>query len=280
MAWPLLVLGAAAALKTAGAISGSFEAAGKAKVAKIAARSQAATAATQAYIGQRNLEISESTERIANTLAESEAATSRARTRANALVAEAGAAMADLNAQGAERQAQSALYQGERAIAALTLQSGQLAGKQRAALAANGIDLGEGSAAELQASTDTMAAIDVSTLAANAANAAWGYRSEAVNSSSQAAMSRVTAEADAKLAEIDTANRLAAAKTGARIDALAREGTLSAGIANANIEGAWARAQYRSIDPKREQFKSLLGSSASVASSWYSFGQSLPGGGK
>jgi hypothetical protein len=64
--------------------------------------------------------------------------------------------IAGINARIAELGAQSALNQGQQQVGALTLKAGQIKSSQRAAMAANGIDLGEGNAAEVQASTDIM----------------------------------------------------------------------------------------------------------------------------
>ena len=105
------------------------------------------------------------------------------------------ATLADTNARIAELGAQSTLMQGQRQIGALTLKAGQLKSSQRAAMAANGIDLGVGSAAEVQASTDIMKEIDSNTLEANAVRSAWGYRSQAVNFQNEALTKRATAGA-------------------------------------------------------------------------------------
>jgi hypothetical protein len=106
----------------------------------------------------------------------------------------AQAAIADTNARIAELGAQSALQQGQQQVAALTMQAGQLKSRQRAAMAANGIDLGVGNAAEVQASTDIMKEIDSATLEANAVRNAWGYRTQAVNYQNEALMSRASAK--------------------------------------------------------------------------------------
>ena len=103
------------------------------------------------------------------------------------------AALADTNARIAEIGAQSTLNQGQQQVANLTLKAGQLKGSQRAAMAANGIDLGEGNAAEVQASTDIMKEIDSNTLTANAVRSAWGYRTQAVNFQNDALMKRAGA---------------------------------------------------------------------------------------
>ena len=105
------------------------------------------------------------------------------------------AALADVNARIAELGAQSALDQGQKQVGALTMQAGQLKSKQRAALAANGVDLGEGNAAEIQASTDIMKETDKNTLEANAVRTAWGYRTQATNYQNEAIVDRGTASA-------------------------------------------------------------------------------------
>ena len=104
------------------------------------------------------------------------------------------AAIADTNARIAELGAQSTLAQGQQQVANLTLKAGQLKGTQRATMAANGIDLGEGNAAEIQASTDIMKETDKNTLEANAVRSAWGYRTQAVNFQNEALMKRAGAD--------------------------------------------------------------------------------------
>lgn len=107
---------------------------------------------------------------------------------------ESQARMAEVNARIAEMGAQSALNQGHKQAASLTLRAGQMKSTQRAAMAANGIDLGEGSAAEVQASTDTMKDIDQNQILANAVQSAWGYRMQGVNHQNEALMARADAK--------------------------------------------------------------------------------------
>jgi hypothetical protein len=108
--------------------------------------------------------------------------------------------IADINARISELGAQSALNQGQQQVGALTLKAGQIKSSQRAAMAANGIDLGEGNAAEVQASTDIMKEIDANTLIANAVRSAWGYRTQGTNYQNEAAMGRATASTISPLA--------------------------------------------------------------------------------
>ena len=88
----------------------------------------------------------------------------------------AQAAAADTNAKLAELAAQDELRQGERQVGQVTLQYGELRGRQRATIAANGIALDEGSAAEIQEGTDLMRDIDRATIEVNASRAAFGQR--------------------------------------------------------------------------------------------------------
>ncbi len=103
------------------------------------------------------------------------------------------AEMARINARIAELGARSAFERGQKEVASLTMQAGQLKSRQRASMAANGIDLGEGNAAEIQASTEIMKELDKNTLEANAVRSAWGYRTEAANLESTALMKKGSA---------------------------------------------------------------------------------------
>jgi hypothetical protein len=79
------------------------------------------------------------------------------------------------NALIAERAAASAVVQGQAEAANASTRGAQVIGAQRAALAANGVDVNSGSAADLQASTQYVTNRDVTTITANAARAAMGY---------------------------------------------------------------------------------------------------------
>ncbi len=103
------------------------------------------------------------------------------------------AKMADTNARIAELGAQSTLMQGQSEVGRLTMRAGAIKSSQRASMAANGIDLGVGNAAELQASTDLMKEIDSNQITANAVRNAWGYKLSAVNSSNDALIKSATA---------------------------------------------------------------------------------------
>ncbi|WP_039052158.1 virion core protein, T7 gp14 family [Bordetella avium] len=104
------------------------------------------------------------------------------------------ASIADIDARIAELGAQQELLRGQQEVGRLTLGAGQLKGQQRAALAASGIDLGEGSAAEVQVWTDMLKDIDASTLTANAVRSAWGHRIQGVSLQGEARMTRAQAK--------------------------------------------------------------------------------------
>jgi len=104
------------------------------------------------------------------------------------------AQMAEMNAHLAETAAQTELLKGQQHSAALTLQAGHLKSRQRAVLAANGVDLGEGSAAEMLASTELMKEVDKQMAQVNAVRNAWGHRMQKANCQAQAVMARASAK--------------------------------------------------------------------------------------
>ena len=104
------------------------------------------------------------------------------------------AAIADINARMAEQSAQVELQRGEREYQSSRLKTAGLKGRQRASLAANGVDLGVGSAAEILTSTDVMGEIDANTIQANAVRSAWGYRTQATSYQNEALMKRASAD--------------------------------------------------------------------------------------
>lgn len=105
------------------------------------------------------------------------------------------ASLADINAQTAESTAQSALLAGDRQEQSVRLRTAQLKSKQTVALAANGVDLSQGSALRTLTDTDVMGDIDANTVKANAVRAAWGYRTQATSFQNQALTSRAGASA-------------------------------------------------------------------------------------
>lgn len=99
------------------------------------------------------------------------------------------------NAQIAEWQAQDAIRQGQDQEQSSRMQYAATKSSQRAALAANGVALDEGSAVDVLTSTDYLNEMDASTIQANAARSAWGYRTQGTSYSDNAASLRAGAGA-------------------------------------------------------------------------------------
>lgn len=167
-----------------------------------------------------------------------------------------------VNAQIAEMGAQAELQKGEHQVASLTLQAGQLKGRQRAAMAANGIDLGEGNAAEIQASTEIMKEIDKNQIEQNAIRSAWGYRTQGaaqqIDANTQATNIQIKGMQDASQIRIQGARDLFSIQTQG-----AREAWELRSAANANY------AASNSISPDRAFTGSLISGAQGVADSWY-----------
>lgn len=104
-------------------------------------------------------------------------------------------AVASNNAQIAQDQQRFALINGEQEEQASQLKTAALMGDQRAALAANGVDLGEGSANEILATSKFMGARDALTIRDNAARQAWAYGQQAKGFGNEAAIDTATAKA-------------------------------------------------------------------------------------
>lgn len=103
--------------------------------------------------------------------------------------------IADINARMAESTAQGTLLTGQREEQKSRIATANLKGTQRANLAANGVDLGVGSARNILTTTDVMGEIDANTIQANAVRSAWGYRAQAANFTNQANGARSAAGA-------------------------------------------------------------------------------------
>lgn len=100
------------------------------------------------------------------------------------------------NARITEVQAKDAEARGVQAADVSRSKTRQLAGTQRATMAANGVDLGVGSAVRIQNDTEYFGEVDSNTILDNAAREAWGYRAQGSNFSNQATMMRARAAAE------------------------------------------------------------------------------------
>jgi hypothetical protein len=102
--------------------------------------------------------------------------------------AEFNAQVANNNAIIAAQQRSSTLQQGEVEAHKSMRDQAQMIGAQRAQMAANGIDLTQGSAQDILASTKFLGGIDVNTIQSNAARQAWGYEVQGMNDKNAATM--------------------------------------------------------------------------------------------
>ena len=103
------------------------------------------------------------------------------------------------NAVAAEYAAKDAILRGQRDELTTRLEYKQIKGKQRAAFAANGVVVDEGSALDVVLDTVAIGEFDALTVRSNAAKEAFNYREQGEEFSSQAWMQTVAGK-DAKRA--------------------------------------------------------------------------------
>lgn len=89
------------------------------------------------------------------------------------------------NKKIAKINAEDAITRGEGAVDVYKKQAAQVQGAQKAALAAQGIEIDSGSAAQIQYETEKQMITDVKTIKNNAWREAWGYKVEAINLSTE-----------------------------------------------------------------------------------------------
>lgn len=102
--------------------------------------------------------------------------------------------ISNINARQAEFTAQKTLEAGQRQAGAVTMKYGKVKGAQRAAMAASGGVIGEGSYAAVEATNDLMKEIDVYTINANTVRAAENARTQSTNYGIQATMLGVSSK--------------------------------------------------------------------------------------
>jgi len=121
--------------------------------------------------------------------------------------AESSAQLEEYNAAVAEIQAKDAEVRGAQEASRFRQRTRALIGEQRAGFAAGNIDVGFGSAVDVQADTAFLGEIDALTVRTNAAREAWGFRVEAEDRTQQAKIDR---EAGANAAAAGKARQSAA----------------------------------------------------------------------
>jgi hypothetical protein len=121
-----------------------------------------------------------------------QAQTQQNQLKSQAMSLEFQSKMAEINARQAEFGAQGIAQAGERQAGAVSMKSGLVKGAARASLAARGVQLGEGSAAELIGTNDLMKEIDMLTINSNTVRAAENARTQSVNYQNQASLLSVS----------------------------------------------------------------------------------------
>jgi len=113
------------------------------------------------------------------------------------------------NATMAEYAAQDAQRRGEEDAAAISRKAAGLKGTQRALMAARGLDLGVGTAAEIQDQTDFFGETDAATARFNASRDAWAYRAQGQDMMQQGKWAARNANAQAFSTLLGTAGSVA-----------------------------------------------------------------------
>lgn len=108
----------------------------------------------------------------------------------------AQAQIADNNAVIAGWQAADAERRGALKATQSRIQTVQLEGTQRAAMAANGVDLASDTPQRIVTDTEQFGKIDANTIIDNAAREAWGYRTQVTNYRNDAGLLRSRADAE------------------------------------------------------------------------------------
>ena len=130
------------------------------------------------------------------------AASSLAQGAAEARAAESAGdfsrSQAEENARLQELQADDIEKKGQQEASLFRRKARGLIGKQRAALAAQGIDIGVGTAADVQAETAEIAEQDASQIRINAIRQAFGVRTAAINTRAQGEFDQIAGRAAAR----------------------------------------------------------------------------------
>lgn len=107
--------------------------------------------------------------------------------------------MFQMNSRLAEMQADDAIRRGDRAAYLYKKDVKRTIGNQRAALAAQGIEVNDGSALEVQMDTASQGEIDALTIKNNAYREAWGYKMEALTASSRGEYASISSKFDSSM---------------------------------------------------------------------------------
>lgn len=115
---------------------------------------------------------------------------------AKAKAAESSAELDDFNATVAHEQSTDALDRGNLQADEYRTQVKGAIGTTRTVQAASGVDVGYGSAVDVQADEAFLGKLDETTIRANAVRAAWGYQVQSLNDTQAGIIARQTGQAD------------------------------------------------------------------------------------
>jgi hypothetical protein len=104
------------------------------------------------------------------------------------------AQVAEMNAVLSQRRAKDASERGAKAEQQKRMEIAALQGRQRAAMAANGVDVNYGSALDTLIDTAYLGELDALTIRRNAAREAYDFEVDAVNGRADAGLSRANAD--------------------------------------------------------------------------------------
>lgn len=110
--------------------------------------------------------------------------------QAERAAADSQAELQDYNASVAELQSTDALERGDEAANRYRMGVRGMIGSQRAGAAAGNIDVGVGSAVDVQADAAYLGELDALTLKSNATREAWGYKVQATDLTKRAQIAR------------------------------------------------------------------------------------------
>jgi hypothetical protein len=101
---------------------------------------------------------------------------------------------AQTNARMANYQAEDAIARGDKEALSHKIMTNKFIGSQRAAMAAQGLDLEADDAAAIQEESKVAGAIDAQTIKNNAWKEAWGYRVQAEDFTQKGQFARITSK--------------------------------------------------------------------------------------
>ena len=107
--------------------------------------------------------------------------------------------LSNINKNFSELYAEDALRRGREEEAGIRKKVRQTVGAQRAALAAQGIDVGAGSAIDIISDTREQGALDIVTVKNNAFREAWGYKVSALQASMEGKFAEISGNFSKKM---------------------------------------------------------------------------------